>query len=261
MTANELFQAGRLDEAVTAVVQEVKDQPGDLSRRTLLFSLLCFQGDLERARKQLSAIDSLTTQTDAAAYLNLLAAEESRRQVFHDGALPKFFVDPPQRIEKSLAAVRRIKEHNFAEAHRLLDEAEAARPEFAGTFNGASFDDFADADDVTRSVVEFFQGRDYYWLPVDQLLQLQVVVPDPIRPRDLFWAPCQVFFKDGKAQRGFTSVLYIDSFQAHDDSLRLGHSTSFHDTGHGVFRGTGRKQFVAGDADPTPLELNDVTFA
>ncbi len=245
---------------MAAAVQEVKDQPGDLSRRTLLFSLLCFQGDLERARKQLTVVDAQSTQTEAAAYLNLLASEESRRQVLHDGALPKFFVDHPARIEKHLTAIRRIKESHFAEAVRLLDEAEEARPEVPGTLNGMAFDDFADANDVTRSVIEFCQGRDYYWVPVDQLLQLQVVLPDPIRPRDLLWAPCQVFFKEDVVQRGFTPVLYVDSFMSQDDALRLGHGTKFDEVGSGVYRGVGRKQFVAGDADPTPLELKDVVF-
>jgi len=260
MNASELFQAGQLDAAAAAAIEEIKADPGDLSRRAFLFAMLCFQGDLDRAGKQLSVLDAQTTQTEAAAYLNLLHAEQARRAVFYQGARPRFFFDPPVRIETYLSALRCLNSGRCDEAFGLLESAEEHRPEFAGTLDGTPFDDFADADDVTRSVIEFYQGRDYYWLPVDQLLRLQIVVPDPVRPRDLLWAPCQVIFKSGEIERGFTPGLYVDSFRAGEDELRLGHSTRFDDVGAGVFRGIGRKQFVAGDADPTPFELKDVSF-
>jgi len=260
MHASELFQAGRLSDAIAAAIQEVKDQPGDLSRRTLLFSLLCFEGDLDRARKQLDVVGNQAALTEAPAYGNLIAAEETRRRVLSDGLRPKFFEEPPSRLEKHLLAICRLQARQFAEAHALLVAAEEERPETPGTFNGTAFDDFADANDLTRSFIEFQQGRDYYWVPFEQLAHLQIVLPDPVRPRDLYWAPCQLILKSGGTQRGFTPVLYANSYQATDTSLKLGHGTHFHDVGNGVYCGTGCKQFVAGDADPTVLSLNDVTF-
>lgn len=259
MTASELYRDGQLDDAIAAAIQEVKDHPAERSRRTLLFALLCFAGDYERARKQLTAIDAQTTQSDAPAYLNLLAAEETRRKVLSDALRPKFFSDPPARMELHLQAICRLKEGNSSEAQLLLDRAEEERPEVPGSLGGSPFDDFADADDVTRPFLEVFVGSDYFWAPFEQLQSLQVVVPDPIRPRDTLWAPCQLFFRNGSLQRGFTPVLYANSHQSDDDSLRLGQGTSFEEIG-GVCRGVGRKQFVAGEMDPTPLDLKDVVF-
>ena len=120
---------------------------------------------------------------------------------------------------------------------------------------------FADANDVTRSFLEFQQGREYYWVPFEQLAHLQVILPDPVRPRDLYWAPCQVILKSGQTQRGFSPVLYVNSYLATDTSLKLGHGTHFENIGGDVYRGSGRKQFVAGEQDPTCLDLQDVTFA
>lgn len=260
MNAGELFQAGRLSEAIAAAIQEVKDQPGDLASRTLLFSLLCFDGDLTRARKQLDVVGNQSALTEAGAYANLLAAEETRRRVLGEGLQPKYFEAPPSRIEKHLLAICRLQARQFAEAKALLDAAEEERPETSGALNDVPFDDFADADDVTRSMLEFQQGPDYYWIPFEQMAHLQVVLPDPVRPRDLYWAPCQVILKSGPTQRGFTPVLYVQSYQGSDSSLKLGHGTSFEDVGGGVYRGFGCKQFVAGDADPTPFNLKDVTF-
>jgi len=56
MDAGELFKAGRLAEAVAQQLQEVKAHPADQARRVFLFELLCFDGDLDRARRQADAI-------------------------------------------------------------------------------------------------------------------------------------------------------------------------------------------------------------
>ena len=42
--ANQLFQAGRLNEAVQALNAEVRNHPEDSKRRIFLFELLCFSG-------------------------------------------------------------------------------------------------------------------------------------------------------------------------------------------------------------------------
>jgi type VI secretion system protein ImpE len=76
MGAKELFQAGRLQEAIQALGAEVRDNPTDSRRRTFLFELLCFAGQFERARKQLNALakESVDTETGALLYRSALAA-------------------------------------------------------------------------------------------------------------------------------------------------------------------------------------------
>jgi type VI secretion system protein ImpE len=260
MNAAELFTSGKLSEAITAAIQDVKNDPGNLSQRTLLFALFCFQGDLDRARKQLDVVGNQALMTEVPAYNNLITAEETRRKTLTEGLRPKFFDQPPARIEKHLTAICRLQAKQYAEAKALLDSAEEERPETSGAINGQAFDDFADADDVTRSFLEFQQGQDYYWVPFEQIGHLQVVLPDPPRPRDLYWAPCQVLLKSGGIQRGFSPVLYVGSYHASDTSLKLGNGTHFLPDGDLVYRGSGRKQFVAGEQDPTLLDLNGVSF-
>ncbi len=261
MDAGELFQAGRLGEAIAAAIQVVKTNPGDMSHRTLLFSLLCFEGDLDRARKQLDVVGVQAALSEAPAYNNQLVAEQTRRRVLTEGQRPKFLVEPPARIEKYIQAIEQLRTKQYAQAKALLDAAEEDRAETPGMLNDVPFDDFADADDVTRCILEFQQGQEYYWVPFEQMAHLQVVVPTPLRPRDLYCAPCQLILKDGSTQRGFTPVLYVDSFRQSDPALKLGQSTEFHDIGGDVYCGFGRKQFVAGEVDPTPLGLSDLTFS
>ena len=56
MNPQELYQAGRLSDAIKALSAELRDNPTDPRRRTFLFELLCFAGEYERADKQLEVL-------------------------------------------------------------------------------------------------------------------------------------------------------------------------------------------------------------
>ena len=138
MTANELYKAGKLSEAIDAQIQEVKSNPGDHARRLFLFELLAFAGELDRARKQIDAIQYGDLALDAAVlgYAQLLEGEGKRRRLFSEGLKPEFFADPPEHIGWRLEAVNRLREKNLAEAHALLEKANAVTQVFKGTMNG-----------------------------------------------------------------------------------------------------------------------------
>ena len=97
MSASELFQAGQLDDAIAAQTAQVKASPADQSKRLFLFELLAFAGDLDRARRQLDALqyEEIELQTAQSDYRKVLEAEEYRRKVFRDGLQPKFLTDVP----------------------------------------------------------------------------------------------------------------------------------------------------------------------
>src|SRR6266567_2627468 len=83
MTPQQLFQAGQLDEAIQALSAEVRDNPQDVKRRTFLFELLCFSGDLSRAEKHLdlAAQGSQQAEMGALLYHAALHAERTRRDL------------------------------------------------------------------------------------------------------------------------------------------------------------------------------------
>ena len=56
MSAEELFRSGRLEEAMAEQTAVVKNSPVDSDARYMLFVLLCFAGELERADKQLDVL-------------------------------------------------------------------------------------------------------------------------------------------------------------------------------------------------------------
>jgi type VI secretion system protein ImpE len=56
MNASDLFKAGKLQNALDAQLPEVRTNPADQGKRLFLFELLAFAGDLDRARRQIDAI-------------------------------------------------------------------------------------------------------------------------------------------------------------------------------------------------------------
>src|SRR5215208_92375 len=141
MTPKELLGAGRLDDAVLQLTQEVKARPADTRLRVFLFELLCFQGEFVRAAKQLEVIDSQGDVANALAvqvYRDLLAAEEMRRQVFHNGALPKFYLSPPAYADSYVMLVKKLA-HSPGEAASLVAAAEEQFPAVGGHLGDRRF--------------------------------------------------------------------------------------------------------------------------
>src|SRR5437879_11550459 len=98
MTARELYQAGKLDEAVQALNAEVRDNPADTKRRSFLFELLCFAGNYDRAEKQLEILaqESADSWAGALRYRAVLNAERCRQDIFERKEYSKNAVDSPE---------------------------------------------------------------------------------------------------------------------------------------------------------------------
>src|SRR5438445_7692997 len=113
MNPGELFKSGNLQQAIDAQTKEVKANPGDHSRRLFLFELLAFAGDLDRARRQIDAVNYGEFELDAAVlgYRKLLDAEDARRRLFRDGVRPDFLVEPPAHVLPRLEAVGQLHEN------------------------------------------------------------------------------------------------------------------------------------------------------
>src|ERR1700736_5318420 len=126
MDTNELFQAGKLQAAIDAQIAQVKANPADHAKRLFLFEMLAFAGELDRARRQIDALqfDDIELQSAVAEYRGLLESETQRRRVFHEGLTPKFLTSTPsEHVRLRLEAVQRIRENHLAEATELLAQA------------------------------------------------------------------------------------------------------------------------------------------
>jgi type VI secretion system protein ImpE len=256
MTAKDLFSAGQLAAAIEAQLSAVRAAPLDGGKRTFLFELLAFAGELERAGQQLGVLgqESAEKGWGTSVYQNLLAAEQTRRKVFAAQARPEAFLEAPPFIATRLQALEHAARGDQQAAAAALAESDAAAPAVRGTLNGQSVEGLRDADDLLAPVLEVMVLRDYVWVPWADIRELEVAAPT--HARDLLWAPARVVLSDGEQRRCYLPVLYPGSHAAQDDNLKLGRVTDWIvPDGDGPVRGVGQHLLVAGDADVGLLEV------
>jgi type VI secretion system protein ImpE len=254
MNAGELFKAGKLQDAIESQIKEVKANPADQGKRLFLFELQSFAGDLDRAQRQIEAVKYTEMELDAAvmAYRKILDAERLRRRLFSDGLQPQFFSDPPEHVKLRLEAVNRIREKNPAEATKLLEQAESARPALPGKLNEKAFESLRDCDDLFAGVLEVFAHGIYYWVPLESVAALSMNAPK--FPRDLLWIPARLETRDNAAGDIFLPALYPGSSDHESDQVKLGRQTLWSESETEPVRGTGLRLFLVDDDASSILE-------
>ena len=260
MSPAELFRVAELSAAISTSIEQVKQRPTDLSLRTSLFELFCFQGELDRGEKHLEVVAQQDTKSEWAVqvYRNVLAAERSRRRLWSDGLSPEFLLDPPEYVRWHLQAINRLREGNLSEANELLAKSAERRSDVLATIGESPAAAFQDCDDVLAPVLELIVLRDYVWLPLEQVRELEIMKPE--RPRDLIWVPVRFVLQDESQRRGYMPVLYPGTHQHPDDQVKLGRKTDWQETDAGPVRGVGQKMFLHGEDAISLLELGDVRF-
>jgi type VI secretion system protein ImpE len=251
VTAQELFQAGRLADAVQAMTAEVKANPADVERRYRLFAFVCFAGDLERADRQLDALGAQDPQLEMSGrvYRNLLASEMRRRMAFEANDDPMLPPDPPEHAVRRKEALAAVRAKDAAGASRLLDEAAAASPDLSGTADGRRFTSIRDADDLLASVLEVYAGGRYLWLPFERIRSLTLSAPRHVL--DLLWASASLEDVDGTQASVHVPALYPGSWTSGVDAIRMGRATDW-TAASGVQRGAGQRIFDASFAPGAP---------
>jgi type VI secretion system protein ImpE len=233
MKAKELFQAGRLDEAVRALGVELRDDPADTQRRTFLFELLCFAGDFQRAEKQLDVLGEAdpTAAMAVLLYRGVLHAENERQAFFREKA--------------------------------YIGRGAGTEPETVGTCNGRAFTTLVDADPRIGERLEVLTAGRYIWIPFQHISSIEITAPH--RLRDLLWAPAVVrttpAFKQRDLGAVFVPVLSPGSWPYPDDAVRLGRATAWQEAENGTVIPMGQKIFLVDDEEIPLLEMRHVEFS
>jgi type VI secretion system protein ImpE len=261
MNAREFIKTGDLAQAIARARQDVRERPLDAEHRMLLFELLCFAGQWDRATLQLDTLAELADDRsvrDLALCRDLYSAQVERERFLDAGTPPRFFIEPPSTVATNLDAWNRLRAGEMAEAARQLEQSEARRSPPRGRLGEAPFADFRDSDDALASVLEVFARGVYYWIPWEDIQYLDVQRPRSLR--DLIWAPAKIALAQGVLGEIYLPCLYPGSAAQADDLIRLGQKTDWVDAGCGLSRGVGLKTFLADDEFRTIFELRELHF-
>ncbi len=258
--AIEHYERGELDEAISAMNDEVRSDPTDHARRSFLCELLCFARNFERADKQLEImLNQLPDDAPGVAVLRqLVRAELDRQEFFSQGRVPEFLAEPDEALQRYLRASIAIREGDAVAAATLLAEAEEARSPRAGTCDGERIDDFRDLDDLTAGVVETLTSTGkYYWVPVSRIRSMTFHPPE--RPFDLIWRRTMMDVEDGPEGEVYVPTRYAPG-PDEDDAARLVRRTDWIGSDGEAVRGVGQRMFLCG-AEPRPiLEIGSITL-
>ncbi len=261
MNAKELYEAGRLDEAIAAVAAEVKQSPTNTAARNFLCELLCFAGQWERADKQAEAISLDDPRAAMAVTLlrHLIRAETARHDFYERGRVPDFLEAPSPRLRLHLEASVAWREGNGAEAARLLAQAEELRPALRGTCNGKPFEDLRDLNDMTASFFEVLTGTGkYYWIPFESVETMEFQPPKQLH--DLLWRACHLSVRGGPEGLVYLPALYAGSSADADQRIRLGRMTDWRGGEGSPVHGVGQRIFLLDDTDLGILEIHQLAF-
>ena len=247
-SATDLFQAGRLEDAIAAQIQAVKADAGNEAKRLFLFELAVFAGQWDRANRQLDAINYPDAERNAnvAAYRALLDAERQRADLLASGERPEFLVDPPAETERRVEALHCLAQNQHQEGAAILRQIDDETAPIRGELNGLPFELLRDCDDLFGSTLEVFSTTgSYYWVPVRQIASLTVTEPQQLR--DLAWLPATLEMRDGPSGDVFLPVRYPDSENHADNDVRLARSTDWSEPENGPVRGSGVRLYLVGD--------------
>lgn len=256
--AKELVQGGSLHAAIERVTQVVKGTPTDGRLRTILFELLCFAGDWDRAEKQLDVIGHQDAKTEIGVltYRSLIAGEKARRRVFEQGVEPHFVQEPPPYINLQLRALIERQQGLIEAASQTLDDAMTTWPTFRGTINGRPFEEIRDCDDTLGPVLEVFVRDQYVWLPFEQITRVEFQTPT--RLRDTLWVEAKIETREHSLTHVVVPALYVRSTEQSDERVKLGRMTDWLALGNDQFQGIGQRMFWVDGSEESILRIREI---
>ncbi len=260
MNSKDLITAGRLLEARKQLVEEVKSFPADLGKRTLLFQVLAFCGEWDKAERHLDAIagQDSSRETGVQVYKNLIHAERERMEVSELNARSSFLSETPPYLEIYYAAREKVVEKKMEEAKELFDQIDARRPMISGTVNGKRFTGFKDTDTFLSFFLEAIVYERYVWIPFESIRELSVDSPTSLF--DLLWITARITTWEGLTTNCYLPVLYPGSFLHEDERVKLGRMTDWTPPGGPFSKGMGQHVFHAGQEEMAILDIREVVF-
>ncbi len=260
MNSKELIRAGRLTEARNHLIEEVRSAPSDIGSRTLLFQVLSFCGEWDKAELHLEAIAAQDPKADTGVqiYKNLIQAEKERRDVLTHNRRPSFLTGTPAYLEMYFAAWDKVVEKKIEEASELYGQIDAQCPIISGTLDGKIFSGFRDIDTFLSFFLEAIVYERYVWIPFESLKELSISSPKTLF--DLLWIIARITTWEGLSINCYLPVLYPDSFLHEDDRVKLGRMTDWAPMGGSFYKGMGQHIFQIGKEEIAILEIRDVLF-
>ncbi|MFK7767225.1 MAG: type VI secretion system accessory protein TagJ [Mariniblastus sp.] len=260
----QLFNQGKLTEAIARANAAVAKDPRDIALRLVLVQLVCFTGNWERVEKVAKQLEALDSEREHMALTNFIdklsIAEIQRKAVWESGMVPEFVETPDEVTKKLLWAWSCLRSGDKAQYQETLDWVLENAPLLTMEINGKPHEGFRDLDDPTCTVFEAHTVQGVYlWIP--HYLVKKIEIAKPTRLVDHLWSKTRITLRDDTDLAVYIPGLYFHSFdEGVSESIQLGRETQWIDSNE-VEIGLGRRIFGAGEEEFTLFDFEDVTLS
>ena len=246
MLAEQSLRDGRLQDALTELQDQVREDPSNAGYRVFLFQLLCVLGDWGRARDQLKVLAELDPGSLALVHVYgaAVSCELLRQEVFAGTRTPLVLGEPlpwVAQLFQALAAGGRAAEVAALRA-AALEQAEPV----PGTIDGHEFEWIADADPRMGPALEAVIDGRYYWVPFERIRSITIEAPSALR--DVVWTPATFVLSNGGETAALLPARYPGSEADPDGLIRLARKTEWDEVAPETFHGRGQRM-LATDAE------------
>jgi type VI secretion system protein ImpE len=227
MDAAELLKQARLEDALAALQQQVRGDPGNAKHRIFLFQLLAVLGRWDKALTQLN----LSGEMDPKALLmaqvcqQAIQCEALRAEVFAGTRTPLVFGQPQDWVAWMVQAAQLTAQGKHAQAGELRARAFEAAPAVAGNIDGQAFEWLADADQRLGPILEAIVDGKYFWIPMCSIHK--ITIEAPVDLRDLVWLPASFTWANGGTGIGLLFTRYPGTESSDDGPLRMARKTDW----------------------------------
>jgi type VI secretion system protein ImpE len=261
MTAEELIRAGRLEEALAALQQEIRSKPGDAKLRIFLFQLLSVLGKWEKALTQLNVLRDLDADGVLLSqiFTSALQCEMLRAEVFAGRRSPLIFGEPMEWIGLMVQANQLLAKGQVDAAVESRNQAFDAAPQTAGKINEHSFEWIADADSRLGPLLEIMLDGKYYWAPFSRIKSLAIEPPGDLR--NLVWAPAHFVWTNGGEASGLIPTRYPGSETAGDSGFSLARKTEWREQAGETYIGLGQRLLATDEGEYPLLDIKRIEFS
>lgn len=260
MDTKELIRSGQLALARESAVNDVKSAPADLGKRFLLFQVLVFLGEWDKAEKHLDLMGGVNSELTVTiqSYKNALSAEKSRDSFWTQGELPDFLPEKPFYAPIYAELLSCYLAKDTPQAREILEKLWEELPEVKVSKDGKSLSGFHNSDSLLCFFLEAFVYDKYVLVPLADIRELVIASPETLM--DLMWAHGQLTTWGGLTLNCQLPVLYPRSHSHQDDKVKLGRLTDWVELGDGLYRGVGQQVFVSTEGDLPILEVGEISF-
>jgi len=246
----QLVETGKLQEAIGYCQATLKKQPLDTDIRSAYIELLCINGELDKADKQITVLlgQAPDTAVGGKNVQQLIRAQQSRVDFSQGGATADVFSDLDAELKAIVALQLAIKDHNNADIVSQCAALESARYQSSPTQPRDLDDSLAGYLEVLGTNGKFYLVK-FYLVKFSQISVLEWQAPTSILEQ--VWRRVHIDIVNGPSGDAFIPLTYLNS---QSDAEKLGRETDWQainraaDEDPLMYRGVGHKMLLIGES-------------